>query len=155
VRYRLAAIGAASAALVVIAACRSTPTRPGADLSGAPTARGAVERFLAAVRAQDLQAMGIVWGTKEGPARMTVPREELEKREVILTQCLANDSASFLDESAVPDGDRQVRFTLYHGSVTRTTVFTAESGPLERWYVKEINLRDVHSCTVEAGRPVR
>jgi hypothetical protein len=154
VRNRLAAIAAASATLAAIAACRSTPTRP-AELSGAPTARGAVERFLAAVRAQDLQAMGIVWGSKAGPARQTIAREELEKREVILTQCLANDSASFLDESAVPDGDRQVRYVLHHGSVTRTTVFTAEAGPLDRWYVKEIELRDVHSCTVEAGQPLR
>jgi len=99
--------------------------------------------------------MGVVWGTKVGPARVTVPREELEKREVIMTQCLANDSASFLDESAVLDGDRQLRYVLHHGSLARTTVFIAESGPMDRWYVKEIELRDVHSCTVEAGQPAR
>jgi hypothetical protein len=155
VRYRLAAIVTASAAAVTIAACKSAPTRPAGDLSGAPTARGAVERFLAAVRAQDLQAMGVVWGSKAGPARETIPREELEKREVILTQCLANDSAKFLDENAVPDGNRQVRFALYHGAISRTTVFTTESGPVSRWYVKEIDLRDVHSCTLENGQQPR
>jgi hypothetical protein len=139
---------------VAIAACHSTSTTPSPDVSGAPTARGAVERFLAAVRAQDLQAMGLVWGTKKGPARETVPREDIEKSEVIMAQCLANDSARFLDENASPDGDRQVRFILHNGPVTRTTLFTTQEGPEDRWYVKEIDLRDVHSCTVNAGQQV-
>jgi hypothetical protein len=139
-----------------IAACHSsTTTTPVPDLAGAPTPRGAVERFLAAVRAQDLQAMGLVWGTKNGPARETLNREEIEKREVVMAHCLANDSARFLDENSSPAGDRQVRFVLHNGTVARTTLFTAEEGPAERWYVKEIDLRDVHSCTVEAGQPVR
>jgi hypothetical protein len=155
VRYRLAAIVPVGVALAAVVACRSAPTRSAADLSGAATPRGAVERFLASVRAQDLQAMGLIWGTKNGPARETVPREELEKREVILTQCLAHDSAAFLDENSAPGDDRQVRYVLFHGQVTRTTAFTAESGPQARWYVKEINLRDVHSCTLEAGQPRR
>ncbi len=98
--------------------------------------------------------MGLVWGTKKGPARETVPREEIEKSEVIMAQCLANDSARFLDENAAPNGDRQVRFVLHNGTVTRTTLFTTQAGPEDRWYVKEIDLRDVHSCTVDAGQPV-
>jgi hypothetical protein len=140
--------------VAAIAACHSSPsTKPSPDLSGAPSARGAVERFLAAVRAEDLQAMGLVWGSKAGPARQTIPREELEKREVILAQCLANDSASFLDENSAPNGDRQVRYVLHRGTLARTTLFDVQDGPDSRWYVKEIDLRDVHSCTVEAGQP--
>jgi hypothetical protein len=154
VRYRLAAI-VTGTIVAVIAACRSPSTKPSPDLSGAPTARGAVERFLAAVRSQDLQAMSLVWGSKAGPARQTLAREELEKREVVLAQCLANDSASFLDENSAPDGDRQVRFVIHHGNTIRTPAFSVEEGPLSRWYVREIDLRDVHSCTVEAGQPVR
>ena len=98
--------------------------------------------------------MGLVWGTKKGPARETVPREDIEKSEVVMAQCLANDSARFLDENAAPNGDRQVRFVLHNGGVTRTTLFTTQEGPEDRWYVKEIDLRDVHSCTVEAGQTV-
>jgi hypothetical protein len=155
VRYRLAAVVPAGVALAAVVACKSTPTRPAGDLAGAATARGAVERFLASVRAQDLQAMGLIWGSKNGPARETIAREELEKREVIMTQCLVHDSASFLDVQSAPDGDQQVRFVLYHGQLSRTTAFTAESGPQARWYVKEINLRDVHACTLEVGQPAR
>lgn len=150
-RYRLAAI-VTGTIVAVIAACRSPSTKPSPDLSGAPTARGAVERFLAAVRSQDLQAMSLVWGSKAGPARETLPREELEKREVVLANCLANDSASFLDENSAPDGDRQVRYVIHHGNIVRTPAFSVEEGPLSRWYVREIDLRDVHSCTVEAGQ---
>jgi len=153
VRCRLAPLITLSGA--VIAACHSAAPPPSPDLSGAPTGRGAVERFLAAVRAQDLQALGLVWGSKSGPAPVTIPRQELEKREVILTQCLANDSAKYLDENAALSGDRQVRYMLYHGPVVRTTLFTVEAGPDSRWYVKEIDLHDPHSCTVEAGQPVR
>src|SRR5579883_1210574 len=69
---RIVTLIAAGAAAVTVA-CRSTPTRPSGDLSGAPSARGAVERFLAAVRAQDLQAMSVVWGTKNGPSRDALP----------------------------------------------------------------------------------
>lgn len=155
-RYRLAPLVTLSVAAAIAACHSSTPSaKPSPDLSGATSARGAVERFLAAVRAQDLQAMGLVWGTKKGPARETVPREDIEKSEVVMAQCLANDSARFLDENASPDGDRQVRFVLHNGNVTRTTLFTTEEGPEDRWYVKQIDLRDVHSCTMDAGRPVR
>ncbi len=99
--------------------------------------------------------MSVVWGTKNGPSRDALPREELEKREIIMTSCLAHDSSSFLDESPIPSGDRQVRFVLYHGPISRTTVFITESGPQSRWYVREVDLRSTHSCTVEAGAPVR
>lgn len=142
--------------LAAAIACKSAPSRTSSgDLTGAATARGAVERFLAAVRAQDLQAMSVVWGTKDGPARDASPHNVLEKREVIMTQCLAHDSASFLDETPALEGARQVRFILFRGTVTRTTAFTTESSPQGRWYVREIDLRNVHSCTIEAGQQVK
>ena len=110
---------------------------------------------VAAVRAQDLQALSVVWGTKNGPARDGMQREELEKREVIMTQCLANDSASYYDEVTTANDEHQVRFVLYRGRVTRTTTFTTEADPASRWYVKAIDLKDVHSCTVQAGQQIR
>ena len=152
VHYRIVAIGVA---LVVAAACSSAPSHPAtaADLSGAPTPRGSVERFLESVRAEDLQAMGAVWGTKDGPVR-DIPRQELEQREMIMARCLENDSATFVDNTAGLGSDRLLRFTLYRGAITRTTTFTVVTGPESRWYVEQINLRDVHSCTVQAGQPV-
>jgi hypothetical protein len=153
VQYRIVAI---SAALVLAAACssvQSTPGSPAGNVTGAPTPRGAVERFLAAVRAEDLQAMAAVWGTKDGPVH-DISRQELEQREIVMVQCLANDSASFLDNTEAPGGDRMVRFTLYRGPVVRTTAFTVEAATENRWYVSQIDLRDVHACTVQAGQPI-
>lgn len=146
-------------ALAALAACKSGSSGRGDGGAnaepGAPTPRAAVERFLAAVRAQDLQAMSMVWGTKSGPARDNIQREQLEKREVIMTQCLANDSASFADESPGLGGDHLVHFVLYRGPVTRSTAFTTQSDGSARWYVKEIDLKGVHSCTAEAGQQLR
>ena len=99
--------------------------------------------------------MSMVWGTKSGPARDNIQREQLEKREVIMTQCLANDSAHFSDESPGLGGDQLVHFLLYRGPVTRSTAFTTQSDGSSRWYVKEIDLKSVHSCTAEAGQQLR
>jgi hypothetical protein len=146
-------------ALAAFAACKSASSGHANGATGgepgAPSPRVAVERFLAAVRAQDLQAMSMVWGTKSGPARDNIQREQLEKREVIMTQCLANDSASFVDDSPGLGGDHLVRFVLYRGPVTRSTAFTTQSDGSARWYVKEIDLKSVHSCTAEAGQSLR
>lgn len=146
-------------ALAAVAACKSASSGHGNAAAnaepGAPTPRAAVERFLAAVRAQDLQAMSMVWGTKSGPARDNIQREQLEKREVIMTQCLANDSASFVEDSPGLGGDHLVHFLLYRGPVTRSTAFTTQSDGSARWYVKEIDLKSVHSCTAEAGQQLR
>ena len=98
--------------------------------------------------------MGVVWGTKEGPVK-DIPRQELEQREMIMARCLEHDSASFLEDSPGTEGDRLIRFTLFRGTLTRTTTFTVVPGPQSRWYVEQINLRDVHSCTVQAGDQIR
>lgn len=99
--------------------------------------------------------MSMVWGTKSGPARDNIQREQLEKREVIMTQCLANDSASFVEDSPGLGGDHLVHFVLYRGPVTRSTAFTTQADGSARWYVKEIDLKGVHSCTAEAGQSLR
>ena len=73
--------------VMVLAACGPKTTGP---LTGAPAPRTALEQFLAAVRAQDLQAMSIIWGSEKGPARDLIERRELEKRELVM-QCMLSD----------------------------------------------------------------
>jgi len=53
-----------------------------------------VDQFLAAVKAQDLQAMSVVWGTSKGPARDQLERSELEKREIIMQGCYDHDGTA-------------------------------------------------------------
>src|SRR5688572_6446905 len=72
------------ALLLVLGACRSTPTpapvSPSTGTTGTATSEAAVTAFLGAVKAGDLQAMSLVWGTEKGPASEQMDRAELEKR---------------------------------------------------------------------------
>ena len=56
------------------------------NVTGGSSPRSAVEAFLTAVKAQDIQGMSVIFGTSRGPSRDNMSREELEKRLVIL-QC--------------------------------------------------------------------
>ena len=60
---------------------------PGAP--GAATPAAAVDAFLAAAKAEDLQAMSAVWGTPTGSVRDQIPRDELDKREIYIIRCSA------------------------------------------------------------------
>jgi hypothetical protein len=129
------------------AACHTAPpvtSASGVDNSpGAKSSIAAVERFFAAVHAQDLQAMSQVWGTSKGPARDNMNRTEMEKREVIL-QCYFNyDSFRVLGESPTSEMRRMVRIELERGGVTRTPVIYTVRGPGGRWYVENLDIAAV------------
>ena len=120
------------------AACR-TPG-PGAVQTGADRPRRAVELFLAAVNQQDIQAMSVVWGTEKGPARDQLPRQELERREIIMQQCFAHDRYRVLDELPGEGGSRMLRVEITRGSVMRTPQFVTVKGPSDRWYVSDADI---------------
>jgi hypothetical protein len=126
--------------VLVLAACGPKNTGP---LTGAPAPRTAIEQFLGAVRAQDLQAMSIIWGSEKGPARDLIERRELEKRELIMQCMLAHDRFRILNEGPGQAGKRVFRVELTRGPITRATNFTATQGPSERWYVESADLEPV------------
>ena len=131
--------------LMGAAACATAPHSPsGVDMTpGAKTSTDAVERFFAAVHAQDLQAMSLVWGTSRGAARDNMERTELEKREVIL-QCYFNyDSFRVLNESPTSEIRRMVRVELERGGRTRAPVIYTVMGPGGRWYVENLDIAAV------------
>lgn len=141
------------AGLFLLAACSSatqTAANSG-ELTGAPTAQTAVEQFLRAVNAKDLQAMSTVFGTHNGPARATMDRSELEKREIILACYFNNDSSRILGESAGTDGHREVRVELKKGNLTRQTTFYAIRGPGDRWYVDNMDIAAVRDFCGNPG----
>ncbi len=110
---------------------------------GAKTSTAAVERFFAAVHAQDLQAMSLVWGTSKGPARDNMDRAQLEKREVIL-QCYFNsNSFRILGESPTSEVRRMVRVELQRDGTTRTPTVYTVLGPNGRWYVENLDIAAV------------
>lgn len=124
---------------LITAACGRNPA-PGVALTGTATPRLAVEQFLAAVQAQDLQAMSVVWGTSKGPARDQLERTELERREIIMQGCYAHDRFRVLDESPAPDGERAIRVEITRGRTTATPTFAVVKGPSDRWYVRDAGI---------------
>lgn len=141
------------AGLFLLAAC-SSATRNTANtgqLTGAAAPGLAVEQFLRAVNAKDLQAMSIVFGTKNGPARETMDRTELEKREIILACYFAHDSARILGDSPGQQGHREVRVELKKGTLTRQTTFFTIKGPGDRWYVDNMDIAAVRDFCGNPG----
>ena len=125
----------------------SAPTSPPAavnpNLTGGESPRLAVEQFLTAVRAQDIQAMSVLFGTSRGPARDNMNREELERRLVIL-QCYFNhDKFRILRESPGEAGHRVVTAELTRGSVVRSPAFYTITGPGGRYYIDNMEIAAV------------
>lgn len=124
--------------LLALTACKTAapvPPGPSGNITGAATPRGALELFLGAVKAQDLQAMSAMWGGHDGLARDVLPRDQFEKRELLM-QCYFGHDAFKIVSSSQPRLDEETfQVALTKGSITRTTTFTAMQGPSGRWYV--------------------
>ena len=118
----------------VLAACSHNPA-PGAPMAGSVAARQATVDFLNAVKAQDLQAMSIVWGNERGPGRDYFDRAELDKRLLVMQSCYDHDRFTVLDESPGTNSTSILRVQLVRGSRTKTTSFVAHKGPSNRFFV--------------------
>jgi hypothetical protein len=134
------------ATLFLLAACQAKPapvpapaTGTAGNMTGAASAATAVRSYLATAQSQDLQAMSGIWGTKEGPARTTLPRDEWEKRELINIRCLMHDTYDILSEAPGTGGKRVFAVMLRRRDQTRTTNIYAVPGPGGRWYVESFD----------------
>jgi hypothetical protein len=141
------------AGLVLLAACASGPqtVRNDGSVTGALTPQLAVDQFLKGANAKDIQAMGIVFGTKDGPARETMDRTELEKRLIILACYFNNDSNRTIGEERGVQGHRELRVELKKGNMTRVTTFYTIQGPGQRWYVDNIDIAAVRDFCGNSG----
>ena len=131
------------ASVTLLTACASTPRTPSGQVSGAATPRLAVEQFLKGAKETDIQAMSAVFGTKAGPARETMDRAELEKRQVILACFFTHDTYRILGESDGIGGHRDIRVEIKKGNVTRQPTFYVIQGPGQRWYVDNMDIASV------------
>ena len=142
--------------LVAMSGCRrqvvvTSPPAGDATAPGGATARDAVQKFMAAAKAQDLQAISMVWGTSSGPARSTMGQQELEMRIVSFLGCLRHDSYSVRSEGPAANAERVLLVELKFKELTRSSNFYATLGPSNRWFVRlfdQIALRDI--CTRRA-----
>lgn len=112
------------------------------DAVGAVTGKAAVEGFLKAVKAQDLQTMSAIWGTSKGAARDLMKREDLEKRLIIMQCTLTHDRWAFIeDRPRLQTGGRQeFQIEMFQGQRSAKTSIVTVSGPGNRWFVEDINL---------------
>ena len=123
--------------LVLPLACRP---QGGGNLTGAADSRAAVESFLRAARAQDLEAMSIIWGTERGPVRDQMERREREQRQLVMMCYLNHDSYQILSETP-GETSRTLAVQLSRGSLTRTTNFVTVRGAGGRWYVEQAQIQ--------------
>ena len=141
------------AGVVFLAACAGGPqtVRNDGSLTGAAAPRVAVETFLKAAKEKDIQAMGTVFGTKDGPARQTLDRTELEKRLIILACYFNHDTNRILGEERGIQDHRDVRVELRKGNLTRQTTFYTIQGPGGRWYVDNMDIAAVRDFCGNPG----
>jgi hypothetical protein len=136
--------------LLLAAACRQpTSAAPTATPTGGAlaTPRAAVEAFLQAVRTEDLQAMGAVWGTAEGPAREQMDRDTMEKREVVMMCYFRHDAFRIVGETPAASA-RNLVVELKRGKEQRTTTFTVIPARRGGWFVQKVDIEPVTDwCT--------
>jgi hypothetical protein len=131
--------------LTASTACtKHTTVTPATVGAGATGPRGALDAFLAAIRAKDLQALGAVWGDKNGAIRDTkrITREEVEQRELVLMCYFNHDTYKVISEAPSSGGERVMTVSLTRGTLSRTTNFYLVGGS-DRWYVRSADMEPV------------
>ncbi|MBA3656046.1 MAG: hypothetical protein H0W69_01690 [Gemmatimonadaceae bacterium] len=134
--------------LVVVACSPAGRTGPGNELTGSAAPRVAIEQFLNAVKAQDIQAMSSIFGTGSGPARDNIERAELEKRMLIM-QCYFNHDKFRITGESNQGAKRVFQIELTRGSRTRQTSALAVRGPSDRWYIETLDIAAVRDFCAE------
>ncbi len=128
--------------LVVGAACKSGGgSASPAGAVGATGPRQAAAQFLASIKAEDVQATSIIWGSSKGPARELIrDRGELEKR-ILVMQCnLNHDSYRIISELPGEGQKRTIKLELRRGQLTAQTTMVATPGPNQRWFIENTDL---------------
>ena len=122
----------------------SSPTpAPGSSAPGTvggATPADAVAMMLAAAKAEDLQAVGAVWGDTDGLTREKWPRSEFEMRAFYVVKCLRNDRYQILSEGGAANGRRVAVVQITKGPVTAQTNFRMVKGKNDRWLVEQADL---------------
>jgi hypothetical protein len=127
------------ALILVSAGCAGKPV-PQTALPSDPVQ--AIDRFLAAVKANDLRTMGDLWGSDKGPANAWMPQEERERRLMVIQLTLAYESYAVDPLGALPGSssdERILRVQLYRNNCRPTVPFTVLRYH-DGWLVSSIDL---------------
>ena len=137
--------------LVAIMGCRRTV---GGVEAGATSSDAAVQQFLFAAKAQDLQAMSAVWGNAESPVRDRADRQQLERRLLLMTCHLRHDESRIGAGTAGEAGKVLHRVDLTQGDKKASPVFTTvRNTRTRRWFVEDFDFQSLASFCTAGNRP--
>jgi len=125
--------------LVLAAACKTVVVRE-TSMTGAATPRASIDRLLAAAKAQDMQALGAIYGNEKGPRRDQDPRPLIERQLLIQLQCLRHDQAVIAEPTRGEGGRQRFVIDFTQGSQKASVSFTTVKGPSDRWYVESFEI---------------
>jgi hypothetical protein len=150
----LVAGGCASSPSAATSTAAPQPAVGPLNLTGSPDARSAVLAFLDAGKNGDLQALATFWGSSAGSVREVnnIPRDEMEKRELVMLCYLAHDSHQIISDAQSANNERVVAAQLRRGGLTRTANFYAVAGPNGRWYVRQFDMEALTDFCKAKGR---
>lgn len=133
--------GLVAGMMMALGACRSGGGAGGPMQVGATGPKQAAEQFLASMRAGDVQATSIIWGSARGPARELIKdRQELEKR-ILVMQCNLNHDTYRIVSDVPGEGlKRNLKVEFRRGQMTAQTTMVATQGPNQRWFIENTDL---------------
>ena len=139
---------------LVLAGC---PRPMGGPAPGATSSDAAVQQFLFAAKAQDLQALSAVWGNEVSPLRDRANRQELERRMLIIVCHLRHDESRIGPAQAGESGRVLHRVDLTQGDKKASPVFTTvRNTKTSRWFVEGFDMTAVSGfCSGGARSAVR
>ena len=106
----------------------------------------AVTQFMAAVKANDLDRMGRLWGSERGPAVSYMKADELKKRVSVLQIYLAYDGYRIIEgPQPVPgkDNQRTYRIELQRRGCNATASLDIIRANEGGWLVYNVHLADL------------
>lgn len=125
---------------VTVSSPTPTPSTGAAGTVGGATTTEAIAMMLAAAKAEDLQAVGAVWGDTDGLTREKWPRSEFEMRAFYVVKCLRNDRYQILNETGAANGRRVASVQITKGTISAPTNFRLVKGKNDRWLVEQADL---------------
>ena len=135
--------------LVLAAACRSA----GGPEPGQNTSEMAVNQFVSAARAQDMQALSTVWGNADSPTRDRVEREELERRMLIIMCHLKHDESRIGAARPGEAGRTLHTVDFKKGELERSSTFTTvRNAKSNRWYVEDVDLSPLRDLCAQTPK---
>lgn len=125
----------------LLASCTTRTTVQPTDTALAPAM--VVERFLRAANSNDLDTMGRLFGTREGPWAPTVSKKEADDRLFVIASVLRHTDYQVVGEQIVPgrrEEATQLVVRLVQGEQRYEVPFTLVRSKKDGWLVEVVPL---------------